>query len=85
MTLNFLNQSCSEDEVFQLIAQVQKIKELVLTNYDKQICEYTPERSFGNYDDVFNDGYECGQSWLAYSISQILDMDLPEPELPDDF
>lgn len=85
MPNNFLNQPCSEDEVFQLIAQVQKIKELILTTYDTNICEYTPERSFGNYDDVFNDGYECGQSWLAYSISQILNMDLPEPELPDDF
>ena len=85
MPNNFLGQSCSEDEVFQLIAQMQKIKELILTTYDKRICEYTPERSFGNYDDVFNDGYECGQSWLAYSISLILNMDLQEPELPDDF
>ena len=85
MPNNFLNQPCSEDEVFQLIAQTQKIKELILTTYDKRICEYTPERSFGNYDDVFNDGYECGQSCLAYAISQNLNMDLPEPELPDDF
>ena len=85
MQNTFLNQPCSEDEVFQLIAQVQKIKELILTTYDRRICDYTPERSFGNFDDVFNDGYECGQSWLAYSISQILNMELPKPELPDDF
>lgn len=84
MSNNFLGKLCSEDEMFQLILQIQKIKEFVNNNYDKHACEYTPERSSGYDDDVFYDGYNCGQSWAAYEIGQILDMDLPDPEQADD-
>lgn len=84
MTNNFLNQDCKDDEIFQLIAQVQKIKKFVNNNYDKRVCKYTPERSSGYDDDVFYDGYNCGQSCAAYEIGQILNMDLPDPEQADD-
>lgn len=84
MINNFLNQDCKDDEVFQLISQVQQIKEFVNNNYDKHVCEYTPERSSGYDDDIFYDGYNCGQSCAAYEIGQILEMDLPESEQADD-
>lgn len=73
------------DSVFELIADMQRIKECIYKNYSPTKCGWTSERSEGNFNDCFNDGYEYGTSWAAYSISQILDMDLPEPELPDDF
>lgn len=41
---------------------------------------WTSERSRGNYDDCFYDGYECGRSWLAYEIGALLEMDLEEPK-----
>lgn len=59
--------------------RIIEIMELIEREYNSEMCAATPEWSMGNYDDVFDDGYECGKSWLAYKISQILGMDLEEP------
>lgn len=59
---------------------IEKIKEIINSEYDSEACGYTSERSEGNYDDVFNDGYECGKSDLAYQIGKLLDMELEEPQ-----
>ena len=71
------------DPVFELIATMQQLKEWVHKNYSKYKCAYTPYRSVGNYGDVFDDGYECGMSWAAYEIGEILGLDMVEPDQPD--
>ena len=62
---------------------IAKIKEIINSEYDSEACGYTSERSEGNDDDVFNDGYECGKSDLAYKIGKILEMELEEPKDPE--
>ena len=62
---------------------IEKIKEIKNSEYDSEACGYTSERSEGNDDDVFNDGYECGKSDLAYKIGKILEMELEEPKEPE--
>ncbi|MCC0726332.1 MULTISPECIES: hypothetical protein [unclassified Clostridioides] len=64
--------------------KINKIKILVKENYDSSVCGFTAERSAGNFDDCFDDGYVCGSSWLAHQIGKILEMDLEEPEIDDD-
>lgn len=59
---------------------LEMIEELINEYYDEDTYNWTTERSRGNYDDCFNDGYECGQSCLAYQIGKIIGMDLVEPE-----
>lgn len=59
---------------------IAKIKEIINSEYDSNACGYTSERSEGNYDDVFSDGYECGKSDLAYQIGILLNMELEEPQ-----
>ena len=63
---------------------LNQLKDLVKDNYNSHQCSYTTERSRGNYDDCFEDGYESGQSWLAYQVGCILGMDLEEPEEPQE-
>ena len=57
----------------------EKLKEWVIENYNHEATGYTSLRSFGNADDVFNDGMECGVSCAAYEVGKILEMDLEEP------
>ena len=71
------------DPVFKLIAEMCKIKDWVYKNYSKHKCAYTPYRSEGNSGDVFDDGYECGMSWAAYELGEILGLELQEPDQPD--
>lgn len=59
---------------------IEKIQQIINSEYDSDACGYTSERSEGNNDDVFNDGYECGKSDLAYQIGELLGMDLEEPK-----
>lgn len=59
---------------------LEMVKELINEYYDEETYNWTAERSMGNYDDCFNDGYESGQSCLAYQIGKMLGMDLVEPE-----
>lgn len=57
----------------------EKLKEWVTENYNHKATGYTPLRSFGNDDDVFDDGMECGISFAAYEVGKILGMELEEP------
>ena len=61
---------------------LDNIKTLIETVYDSEACSFTEERSSGNDLDVFSDGFECGQSKLAYQIGVMLNMDLEEPQEP---
>lgn len=56
---------------------------MVIENYNHEATGYTSLRSFGNADDTFNDGMECGVSCAAYEVGKILEMDLEEPMEPD--
>lgn len=64
--------------------QIEELKEWVKNNYNHRATGYTPERSNGNYCDVFNDGVECGTSLAAYEIGSILEMTLKKPIEVDD-
>lgn len=64
--------------------QTKEIKELINRSYKKYAYNWTAERSMGNYDDCFDDGFTCGETQLAYEIGMILGMDLEEPEEPDE-
>lgn len=70
-------------EEIQMEDIIEKLKTIVNSNYNSQSCAYTEERSDGNSSDVFEDGYACGESWLAYKIGCILGMELEEPEQPE--
>lgn len=61
----------------------RRLEEWVKRNYNPDATGYTVERSMGNYDDVFNDGSDCGASWAAYEVGSILGMELEEPEEPE--
>ena len=52
---------------------LNKLKNLIETriNYHPNALNYTTERSYGNYDDVFADGYNCG---FANAIEEIKEM-----------
>ena len=67
-----------DDEISYLENYVEK-------NYSPVKCGWTSSRSAGNYDDCFEDGYECGISWSAHTIGEILGMELDDPEGTDDF
>lgn len=71
------------DVVFELIANTERIKEWVNKNYSPIKCGWTSERSEGNFDDCFNDGYECGTSWAAYELGEILGLELEKPDEPN--
>ena len=59
---------------------IEKLKQWVTENYKQYTTGWTYERSEGNYADCFCDGMDCGISWAAYEVGQILGMDLEEPE-----
>ena len=71
------------DPVFELITTMHNIKDWVNKNYSPRKCGWTSMRSEGNCDDCFNDGYECGVSWAAYELGEILGLELPKPDKPD--
>ena len=64
--------------------KLEKVIDLVKNSYKVNHCSYTPERSFGNADDVFEDGTQCGKAWLLYELGQILELGLEEPEEDED-
>lgn len=61
----------------------QALIDWVNKNYDSDATGWTSERSFGNFDDVFDDGLTSGYALAAYEIGQILGMNLEEPDEPD--
>ena len=58
---------------------IKELKKWVTDNYSTIKCGWTDERSEGNCSDCFSDGQECGTSWAAYEVGQILGMHLEEP------
>lgn len=62
---------------------IKKLKAWVKENYNVYTTGWTASRSYGNYDDCFSDGMECGTSWAAYEVGEILGMELEEPDEPD--
>lgn len=68
--------------------QFNKIKEIVTSNYNSAHCGYTEEKSQGNSTDVFEDGFNCGQSQILYEIAMALGIDselIPPEEQEYDF
>lgn len=61
---------------------IKKLQKWVKDNYNPRECGWTSERSFGNYDDCFEDGTSQGKSWAAYEVGQILEMKLKKPDEP---
>ena len=55
------------------------LEKWVRNNYKQYTTGWTWERSEGNSFDCFDDGYQCGTSWAAYEVGQILGMELEEP------
>lgn len=62
----------------------KELEKWVKDNYKQYATGWTSERSAGNYDDCFDDGYESGTSWAAYEVGCILGMNLEEPDEPDE-
>ena len=60
--------------------KIKRLEEWVTKNYDSYTTGWTAERSRGNFDDCFSDGFESGTSCAAYEIGCILGMELEEPE-----
>lgn len=83
----------NEDGTFKTISQVfeegakmkniekvlNELSNLVRENYKAYNYNWTSERSCGNYDDCFEDGFASGQSNLAYEVGCILGMVLETP------
>ena len=49
-------------------------------NYNPRHCGFTSQRSFGNADDVFEDGVNCGTSSTLWEIGCMLGLELKTPE-----
>ena len=62
---------------------IEKLKAWVSKNYDAEACGYTAARSYGHYDDCFDDGVNAGSAYAAYEVGCILGMELAEPEEPN--
>lgn len=63
--------------------KIKQLEEWVRKTYSPTVCGWTSERSEGNFDDVFCDGSQSGESWAAYEVGKILGMDLEEPDEPE--
>lgn len=50
------------------------LEDWVNKNYRPETVCWTSERSAGNSDDCFNDGYVCGTSDAAFEIGRIIGM-----------
>ena len=61
---------------------INKLKDWVDETYSAKACGATSQWSFGNCDDCFSDGYDAGESLAAYTVGQILGMNLPKPDEP---
>jgi hypothetical protein len=66
------------------IPQVDTIKQWVSKTYSPGKGSWTSERSHGNYNDCFDDGFAAGESLAAYHIGILLGMDLEKPHEPDE-
>jgi len=64
---------------------IQKLKDEVMENYNSSHCEYTDERSCGNYSDCFEDGVDQGSSSVWYVVGKIIGMELEEPDFDDEY
>jgi hypothetical protein len=60
--------------------KIKKVEKYIKNNYHAYRCGWTVSRSEGNYDDVFNDGMDCGKAWALYQIANILGIEVEEPE-----
>lgn len=65
------------------LKQIHEVKDYILAYYKSSNCAATPLWSQGNGDDVFQDGYNSGESNALYVIGEILGMDLDPPEEPE--
>lgn len=63
--------------------KIKKVEKYIKNNYHAYRCGWTVSRSEGNYDDVFNDGADYGESWALHQIASILGIEVKEPEKPD--
>ena len=61
------------------VMNIEKLKKWVIENYNQRATGFTSERSFGNFDDCFEDGTERGTSCAAYEVGQLLGMKLKAP------
>jgi len=59
---------------------IEEIKKIVNNRYESYKCGWTEQRSEGNSTDIFQDGYDCGESSVLYEIGIILGMKLEDPE-----
>ena len=62
---------------------LEEVKKYINQCYKANKGSYTVERSEGNSDDVFSDGYDCGVATTLYNIGKMLEMDIEELEEPD--
>lgn len=58
--------------------KIQELKEYIVKYYKPRALNYTAERSYGNYNDVFEDSYECGLTTAIADIVNILGLEVIE-------
>lgn len=58
--------------------KIKELKEYIVKYYKPRALSYTAERSYGNYNDVFEDGYECGFATAVADIANILGLEVKE-------
>lgn len=58
-----------------MCTKLNKLKNLIETRiyYNPNALDYTSERSYGNFDDVFSDGYNCGYANAIEEIKEIIE------------
>lgn len=54
------------------IQEITKYLENLIQRIPLENPEYTSDRSYGNYDDVFYDGWDQGEYHFADAVRQIL-------------
>lgn len=62
-----------------MVDKIKEIEKFIESNYSASACGLTAECSWGNNNDVFDDGYSCGYSYALYAIAQITGIEVEEP------
>ena len=58
--------------------KIKELKEYIVKYYKPRALSYSALRSWGNYNDVFEDGYECGFATAVADIINILGIEVIE-------
>lgn len=64
--------------------QLKQLEAFIESRYCPSDGGLTAESSWGNNNDVFDDGYVCGYTWALYQVAQLIGLKVEEPYPSED-